>query len=114
MDQKLFEQILTEVAEWHRAEHIGSSKNSNYFEGCGGEVPTYIRITKFKPQPCPYQADQKDCWWKISKKQYKGCKPVTVKKCETCGALMTPKGRYIAKPDGFNYPKIIRDADQEE
>lgn len=115
MDQKLFEQMLSEVAEWHRERHQGYHKNSTaYAGGDEGDPPTYIKIDRFKPKTCPYQTDKTDCFWKIHTAKYKGCKPVKVNKCQTCGALLTPKGRYITKPEHHNYPKIIREIDEDE
>lgn len=115
MDQKLFEQMLTEVADWHRERHQGYHKNSTSYGGpTEGPVPTYIKIDRFKSKACPYQEDKKDCVWKIYNRGYAGHPKVLIQKCDTCGALLTPKGHYIAKPNGFNYPKIIRDADQDE
>ena len=116
MDQKLFLERLSEVAEWHWERHRGQSRSGQTY-GDGTEErdpPTYIHIDRFKTKSCPYQADKKDCLWKIYSKGYSTEPKILIQKCETCGALMTPKGRYIAKPNGFNYPKIIRDADQDE
>lgn len=116
MDQKLFEQRLSEVAEWHRERHRGQSKSGQTY-GDGTEErdpPTYIHIDRFKTKPCPYQADKKDCFWKIYKKQYSNMPKVLIQKCETCGAIKTPKGHYVSKPNGFNYPKIILEIDDDE
>jgi hypothetical protein len=113
MDQKLFEQLLTEVAEWHRERYRGESRNSTVYEGCEGEHPTYILIDRIKPKNCPYQADKKDCHWKIYKKKYQGLPKYLIQKCETCGALMTPKGKFIAKPENKNYPLLIHHIDRD-
>ena len=113
MDQKLFLEKLSEVAEWHWEKHTGHS-DSKGRSGASEDIPTYPKFDRFKTRVCPYQADKKDCYWKIYKKGYTGFPKVLIQKCETCGAIMTPKGKFIAEPDGYNYPKIIRDADQQE
>jgi len=114
MDQKLFLEKITEVADWHWEQHRGSSTTGQGYVGEDGEAPTYIHIDKFKSKPCPYQEDKKDCYWKIYKRGYSGYAKVLIQKCDTCGAIKTPKRHYIANPEGYNYPKIVRDADSEE
>ena len=113
MDQKLFLEKLSEVAEWHWEKHQGQS-GSDGRSGPADEVPTYAKLDKIKTKNCPYQEDKKDCYWKIYSKGYTNYPKVLIQKCETCGALMTPKGRYVANPDGYNYPKIIYETDRDE
>lgn len=115
MDQKLFEQRISEVAEWHRERHQGNTSNSKAYAAADqAPIPTYIKIDRFKPKTCPYQTEKTNCFWKIHTAKYKGCKPVKVTKCQTCGALLTPKGNFIPKPAHHNYPKIIRESDEDE
>lgn len=113
MDQKLFLEKLSEVAEWHWEKHTGHS-DSKGRSGDSEDIPTYPKLDRFKPRPCPYQEEKTDCRWKIYKTKYQNYPAMTVRKCEICGALMTDKGKYIAKPQGYNYTKILIEADSTE
>lgn len=112
MDQKLFLEKLSEVADWRWERHQGQS-GSDGRAGSSEDIPTYIKIQSFKNRQCPHQQGKQDCLWKIYKRGYTGYPKVLIQKCETCGALMTPKGNFVAEPDGYNYPKIIREIDGE-
>jgi hypothetical protein len=113
MDQKLFLEKLTEVAEWEWARHTGDSQAITH-NGEQGEPPTYPKLTRIKSTSCPYQEDKAGCHWHIYKKSYGRQTIVTVTKCKTCGALLTPKGHYVAKPKSTNYPQVIYQVDRDE
>lgn len=121
MDQKLFLEKLTEVAEWHWEEHRGATySHGNNRLNEGGEVPLYAHLDRIKPKPCPY--DQKatpgkyekeeGCYWRCEIKEYLD-KPILIQRCSTCGGLMTPKGNFIPKPDHYRYAEIILKTDKE-
>lgn len=114
MDQKLFLEKLTEVAdwEWERVPGSGSSSNPRGSEP-GVDYPERIKLNRFKNQTCPYQEDKEGCNFKIYKRYYSK-QPVMIKKCETCGALVTPKGRFIAKPETHQYPALIVQTDRDD
>jgi len=119
MDPKLFEQKLSEVAEWHREKLRGHANTdpSGYTEK-GREPPTYIEIDRIKPHLCAYTGREQRCEFKIYWRRINPSNPqsdlVRIQKCDTCDGLITPKDRYIPL-DGkrYDYPRLIQQKDQE-
>lgn len=114
MDQKLFLEKLTEVADWHWEQYRGESKDGRVWGDEEREKPTYPYIDRVKTKTCPYQKIDKVCLWKIYKKGYANTPEILVQRCEVCGALLTPKGNFIPKPATYNYPLLIRLRDEDE
>lgn len=114
MDQKLFLEKLTEVADWEWTRLPGSSSNT---AGRAAETelayPETIKIHSIKAKDCPYQTAKKGCHFKITKRKY-GRHTVLIQKCEDCGGLVTPKGKYIANPNNQQYPALVYKADLED
>jgi hypothetical protein len=112
MDQKLFLEKLTEVADWEWERVQGAAGSKGRSEAIYADYPERIKLNGFKNNACPYQEGKENCNFKIYKRLY-GKDPVKIQKCETCGALLTPKGNFIAKPESHQYPALIIKADRE-
>lgn len=119
MDPKLFEQKLSEVAEWHREKHRGHSQADQSYRERDVAIPTYIEIDKIKPQVCEYTGREQRCEFKIYWRRINPSNPqsdlVRIQKCDTCDGLITPKDRYIPL-DGkrYDYPRLIQQRDSED
>ena len=86
MDPKLFEEKLTEVAEWRRERHQGQSKDSTGRNDSTGQIPTYIAITKFKDRPCPYNPQHKNCDIVVKASGMRNS--IYFKKCRSCRGVI--------------------------
>lgn len=85
MDPKLFEQKLTEVAEWHQQRHMGDTANSEGRNDHTGDIPTYPKITKLKDRPCPYNPNHKNCDITIKATAQDG---IYMRRCRSCQGVI--------------------------
>jgi len=109
MNDEEFKRKLTEVANWRWSRLTGDA--SVKVRGHTDEpAPEYIEIINLKPRPCQYQEGHSNCHFRIYTRLY-GSIPVKIQKCDTCGALVTPKGKFIAKPETHQYPGLIYKTD---
>lgn len=118
MEQELYFQKLSEVCEWSWEKVKGESGSSGR-QGDPEETPEALVIKSFHPIPCQYVEGQFNCqqkiFWKEAKTNVKRFGvTVRVTQCQTCGGLISPKGRYIPKPDNYNYALLCWQKDQEE
>jgi hypothetical protein len=119
MDPKIFEEKLSEVADWHFQKHQGQSvTDASGYNEKSLVAPVYIHVDKIKPIVCEHTGREQRCQFKIYWRPLNPSNPkgelVRIQKCETCGGLVTPKGRYIDL-DGkrYDYPRLILQKDQE-
>jgi hypothetical protein len=123
MDQKLFLEKLTEVADWHWENYAGAtyaSKSSRWDHN--GDNPQYPHLDRVKPRPCPHNAEPirylngkkkpAQCEWRCEIKSHEDQK-VLIQRCNNCGGLMSQKGIFIPKPDHYRYAEIILRTDKE-
>jgi hypothetical protein len=84
MDNKLFFQKLSEVANWHWQEYPGMSEDMTYYRRkiLAEDIPKYIVIDSWVNDTCPYQADQKGCDIQI-KISHRTPRTV-IRRCKTC------------------------------
>ena len=122
MDQKLFLEKLTEVADWHWEEYPGNpyhkKRTSDYTDV---PAPQYAHIDRVKPRPCPHNAEPirysngkkkaAQCEWRCEIKSHEDQK-VLIQRCNNCGGLMSQKGIFIPKPDHYRYAEIILRTDK--
>ena len=117
MDEKLYLEKLSEVAEWHWGQLKGDTNRSFRRDPDVEELepPKEIVLDSVKRPPCEYNQSRKGCHWTIYKKPYLR-KMITIKQCDTCGALLTPKGILITKADqpvGLAKATIISQVDRQ-
>lgn len=118
MKQDEFLEKLTAVCDWGW-EKVKGEAGSDGRAGDTDERPEALVIKSFHPSPCGYVQGMVNCrhkiFWKEAKTNTKRF-GVTVKvtQCQTCGGLITGKGRYIPKPDNYNYALLCWQKDQEE
>jgi hypothetical protein len=122
MEQKLFEEKLSQVAEWHWERVQGCFTQNTRTKEIDANPPMYVHVDKIKTPPCPYgqeplpkkNSDEnktEGCLFQIKVQEHLGEK-VIVQRCYTCGGLRTPKGNFIPKPPHFRYAQLIVDADK--
>lgn len=108
MDPKLFEQKLSEVADWILDKHQGHSYES---KGRAIEedlaVPTYPRILNLKDRPCPYKDDEKNCEIIIRQMTDFGEK-FYYQRCKTCHGVII-NGQYKSGRGEKNITKFALD-----
>ena len=72
MDQKLYLEKLSEVAEWHW-EKVKGDTNRNYRapdDVADLQTPMDIVIDRIKRPPCEHKQSRNGCHWQIYKKPY--------------------------------------------
>ena len=122
MEQKLFEEKLSQVAEWHWERVQGCFTQNTRTKEIDANLPMYMHVDKIKTPPCPYGQEplpknnsdenkSEGCLFQIKVQEHLGEK-VIVQRCYTCGGLRTPKGNFIPKPTHFRYAQLIVDADK--
>lgn len=116
MDQKLFEEKLSEVCEWDRvpAERITKARYIPQSERDEeeGETPTVIKIKQIHKSPCPKFKDKQGCFWITNWWQYKGkINAIKMKRCKTCEHVYTPKGHWISYKGHKNMLRLVIEYD---
>lgn len=116
MEQKIFEEKLSEVCEWIRIP--AEKKSVGYVPAAEkqpeGELPTIIKIKEFKPIKCPKFKDKTDCYFQVNWWHYKGKdNAIRMKKCKTCQYVETPKGHWISYKGHRNMLRLVLDYDKD-
>jgi hypothetical protein len=112
MDQKQFEQKLSEVAEWRREPLSNENLHKGGYEYLA-EVPTKIVIKKIKPTACPYVEGNTDC--DISCKFYEHLgQRIFVRRCQNCRHVITPKGHVFYMPSVHNIAARVVFVDRDD
>jgi hypothetical protein len=115
MDQKLFEEKLSEVCVWTRkrvsaeAHHGRSLSDTEHIE-----PPTELVVESLKPRPCPYIEGNTDCkisarWWPSAKHgdQF-------IRRCSTCSAIITPRDRILYTKSWCSLVNLVMAVDRKE
>jgi hypothetical protein len=106
MDQKLFEQRLTEVCEWQRVSFDSDKKWHR--DRDEDKLSTYIKINKLKEQPCEYDSSRTGCNISIRLVQHTG---FYMTYCRSCRHLIYKGQRYDTQGQPnlvYLYSKIIK------